>query len=117
MNRKQAHQRKDLKYSFYCRNKKSEWLKDYTEEQFYWLVDHGHLEPSEPMVHYGERPDEEFMRFTKKGRRWYNWYTLTFWRWFKIFVLRVYDIRRLWQAFRIKCGHHYPWQNIENWEL
>ena len=116
MNRKQAHQRKN-KYSIYCRGERSVWLDDYTNDQFVWLLTNGHLKWSEPMVHLGESPDERFFAFTKKGRRWYDWYTLTFWQWLKVYVFRVYYLRHLWQCFRIKCGHRYPWQDIDDWEM
>lgn len=111
MTRKEAHQRKDLSTNIYGRSSIERWYNDYTDAQMSWLWEHGHIEYSEPMVHLGERPEQKYIAFTPKGRRWNDWYSMPTWFWFKYKVLRYGYLKYKWHSLRIACGHKYEWMN------
>lgn len=113
MNRKQAHQRKYLKLSYYRRNREIEWQRDYTSEQLAWLWKHKHIEYCEPFYELGERDDTKYIRFTSKGSRWHAWYSMSFTEYLKYYIFRFVDIKIAWQRIRIACGHRYDWMDYE----
>lgn len=86
MNRKQAHQRK-TKFSFYNRHTSTQWADDYTEEQLKWLWDNKHIEFSKPLYDLGERGYKKYIQFTKKGRRWHDWYSNSFKEYVKYYII------------------------------
>lgn len=86
MNRKQAHQRKS-RFSFYNRNVSAQWVEDYTVEQLKWLWDNKHIEFSKPLYDLGEGDYKKYIKFTKKGRRWHNWYSCTFKEHVKYYII------------------------------
>lgn len=109
MTRKEAHNRKD-KWSLYGRNTNNQWYLDYTVEQMTWLWDNEHIQWSKPMYHLGETDNHKYIEFTKKGREWFDWYSMSFKDYLKYKVFRWIAIRSTWYRFRIACGHHYDWQ-------
>lgn len=84
MNRKQAHQRKI--FSFYNRHEVKQWGEDYTAEQLKWLWDNKHIEYDKPLYHLGENDNQKYIKFTKKGQRWRNWYSCSFKEYIKYYV-------------------------------
>jgi len=86
MNRKQAHQRKN-RYSYYNRNSSTQWADDYTAEQLKWLWDNKHIEFSNPLYDLGETDNQKYIKFTKKGRRWRNWYSCSFKEYIKYYII------------------------------
>lgn len=119
MTRKQAHQRKNLRLSFYARSEATRWYNDYTIEQMTWLWDNNHIQWSKPMLNLGESDKKRYIEFTKKGRKWHNWYSCSLWVYIKYYAIQVGWWRYKWQRLRIAMGHHYDWQdylgmNIDN---
>lgn len=86
MNRKQAHQRKS-RFSFYNRNVSAQWEEDYTKEQLKWLWDNKHIEYDNPLYHLRETDNKKYIKFTKKGRRWHNWYSNSFKEYVKYYII------------------------------
>lgn len=86
MNRKQAHQRKS-RFSFYNRNTATQWYIDYTTEQLTWLWDNKHIEFDNPLYNLGETDNKKYIQFTKKGRRWHNWYSCSFKDYVKYYII------------------------------
>ena len=111
MTRKEAHQRRNLRTSLYARHKTEDWYKDYSLEQMRWLWGHKHIQWSEPMIELGERKNDTYLEFTEKGRKWHNWYSCTLLEYIKYYIIRIGWWRSQWQKLRIKCGHHYDWQD------
>ena len=60
---------------------------------------------------------EDCYEFTNKFRRMYNFMTVPFWTWFKIYVLNFYWFKHKWEQFRIACGHHYAWQDYQGYDI
>lgn len=111
MTRKEAHQRKNLSFSFYARNREVMWYQDYSDEQLIWLFSHKHIQWSNPMVNLGENEKDTYIEFTEKGRKWHDWYSCTLWQYIKYYIIKVGWWKFQWQKLRIKCGHHYDWQD------
>lgn len=86
MNRKQAHQRK-TKFSFYNRHTSTQWADDYTDEQLKWLWENKHIEYDNPLYHLGETDYKKYIKFTKKGQRWHNWYSCSLKEYIEYYVL------------------------------
>lgn len=113
MNRKQAHQRKNIKSNWYKRHRIEKWQEDYIQEQLDWLFKNGHIQMSDPMVRLGERETDQYIQFTNEGCKWYDWYQCGPLDYFLVFIIKKYWWRRKWQALRIKLGHRYPWQDYD----
>lgn len=60
---------------------------------------------------------EDCYEFTEKFRRVYNFMSVPFWIWFKIYVLNFYWFKHKWEQFRIACGHHYAWQDYQGYDI
>lgn len=110
MTRKEAFNRKS-KYSYYRRGLVRTWEGDYSQEQLNYLFAHDYFKDSAPMELLGEYKNNKYYEFTKTGRNWHDWYTLTKWQFFKYKIIDVVWWRCMWHKLRIACGHHYDWQN------
>jgi hypothetical protein len=117
MTRKEAHQRKNLRLSFYARHNANTWYEDYTPEQMTWLWEHKHIQWSKPMAEFGESEYRKYIEFTNKGRKWHNWYSCSLWQYIKYYVIRVSWWKSQWCKIRIKMGHHYAWQEYSDLDL
>ena len=111
MTRKEAHARKDIRFSFYARQNATRWYQDYNVYQMTWLWEHNHIQWSKPMVELGENPNNKYIEFTERGKKWYNWYSCSLWQYIKYYILRTVWWKIKWQNLRIKMGHHYDWQD------
>lgn len=80
------------------------------------LLDSGAIKESKST---GEPWDfkEDCYEFTEKFRRVYNFMSVPFWIWFKIYVLNFYWFKHKWEQFRIACGHHYAWQDYQGYDI
>ena len=114
MTRKEAHARKNLRFSIYARNNAERWYEDYTVQQMTWLWEHEHIMWSKPMIELGERETNKYIEFTPKGRRWFNWYSCTLWEYFKYYILHTVWWSVKWHQLRIAMRHHYDWQDYAN---
>lgn len=79
MSKRKAFMRNGKKYfiTLYNRNLYSQWYKDYNIFQMKWLWDHKMIKWSEPMVNLGESAKQKYIEFTKKGKKWNQWYSCT----------------------------------------
>ena len=80
------------------------------------LIDGGCLKDSPSTGQHWDYK-EDCYEFTKKFRRVYNFTVTPFWLWVKIYVLNFYWFEHKWQKIRIKCGHHYDWQDYEGVDI
>ena len=100
------------------RGPRENYEKAYTEDQISYLFSHGLLEKYEPSGASWERPwMGEYWQFTDKGKKLRIWYVSTYWEYLYYHVFHLYNIKYLWQKFRIKCGHHYDWQDYEGVDI
>lgn len=100
------------------RGPRENYEKAYTKDQIGYLFYHGLLEEYIPCGASWERPGMgEYWQFTEKGKRLRIWYASTYWEYIYYHVFHLYNIKYWWQKFRIKCGHHYDWQDYENCNL
>lgn len=60
---------------------------------------------------------EDCYEFTKKFKQIYNFITIPFFVYFKIYILKICWFEHKWQNIRIKCGHHYDWQDYEGVDI
>jgi len=118
MTRKVAHQTTmSARLLPYNRSYIERWFEDYGMEKLQWLLTNKHIEYSNPMPQYGEK-HEQYLQFTKKGKRWHDWYTMSLWEIFKYKIVPFYIIRLYWQRLMIKLfNKHYAWQEYENVDL
>jgi hypothetical protein len=100
------------------RARRENYEKAYTKDQLEYLFSHGLLEKYEPCNASWEYPGMgEYWQFTDKGKKLRNWYTSTYWDYLYYYVFHLYKVKYWWQKFRIKCGHHYDWQNYSGLSL
>lgn len=101
----------------YNRSKAVNWLNDYGVVRVSWLITHGHLKVSEPILRIGERKEESYYEFTWLGKWWHDWYTWTFKEVLKYKIFPVWRLRNAWQRFMIRVFHkHYAWQEYDGVE-
>ena len=113
MKRKEAFKRKST--MLYGRGLVKTWEGDYSKEQIDYLIAHDYLRDSAPMTYLGEWPTNKYYEFTKIGRNWHDWYTLTKWEFFKYKIVNILWWLAMWHKLRIACGHHYEWQDYVNY--
>lgn len=56
------------------RGTEDRWRLEYTDEQLQYLWSHGYLEYDAPNLQYGELTSVNYIKFSKTGRRWRDWY-------------------------------------------
>ena len=101
----------------YNRSYFENWLEDYGWDKIQWLYANNHIEQTAPMPQYGER-HQVYLQFTKKGKRWHDWYTMTLFEILKYKVFPIWRLRNAWQRLMIKLfNKHYAWQEYENVDL
>ena len=96
---------------------KDNYKESYTQDQIDYLFEHGILEEYVKTGANWESSYKEYWQFTDKGKRLRNWYGTTIWNYIKIYILKKYWWKHKWQEFRIKCGHHYDWQDYEGLDI
>ena len=100
------------------RGPKENYIKAYTTEQLDYLFSHGLLEKYEFCGECWERPwMGEYWQWTDKGKKLRIWYASTYWQYIYYDLLHLYKLKEWWTKFRIKCGHHYDWQDYEGLSL
>jgi len=102
--------------SCYFRHPKSDFVKYLGQETVDKLVEIGFLKDS-PHIEFAQDYSEDCYEFTKKFRRIYNFIITPFWLWVKLYVFHWYIIKHFWYELRIKCGHHYDWQDYDGIDL
>ena len=112
MTRKEAFKRKTIMP--YGRGLVETWKSDYSKEQLDYLLTHNYLKDSAPMIELGESEKNKYYEFTKIGRRYHDWYTLTKWEYFKYKIIDILWWRAMYHKLRIACGHHYDWQDYSD---
>ena len=80
------------------------------------LVEIGFLKDSPSTCEHWDYK-EDCYEFTKKFRRIYNFIITPFWLWMKLYVFHWYIFKHFWYKLRIKCGHHYDWQDYEGVDI
>ena len=100
----------------YFRSTQSNFIKYLGNETVDKLVDIKFLKNS-PSTYEHWDYKEDCYEFTKKFRHIFNFITLPFFVWFKIYILKFYWFKHIWQTIRIKCGHHYVWQDYNYVDL
>ena len=96
---------------------KKNYEKHYTPEQISYLFDHGLLEEYRKTGASWERDYCEYWQFTDKGKKLRIWYASTYWEYLYYHVFQLFRLKYWWQNIRIKCGHHYDWEDYENCNL
>ena len=100
------------------RGPKENYEKAYTKDQLEYLFSHGLLEKYEPCGASWERPwMGEYWQFTDKGKKLRIWYASTYWEYLYYHVFQLFRLKYWWQDIRIKCGHHYDWQDYEGLDI
>ena len=100
----------------YFRHPKSDFVKYLDHETVDKLVEIGFLKDS-PHIEFVQDYSEDCYEFTKKFRRIYNFIITPFWLWMKLYVFHWHIVEHFWHKLRIKCGHHYDWQDYEDIDL
>lgn len=102
--------------SCYFRHPKSDLVKYLGQETIDKLVEIGFLKDSPSTGKHWDYK-EDCYEFTRKFKNIFSFIILPFWIWFKYNVLHIAFFKHIWQKIRIKCGHHYDWQDYEGVDL
>lgn len=100
MKRKEAFKCKDSCF-FGNRYPVERWYIAFNYCQMTWLWQHNMIKWSKPLIKYGEKSNNKYIEFTKRGKLWNEWY---YDRWFfiKEHIFRVYDIKHICRRLRVK---------------
>lgn len=74
------------------------------------LLKKGWLKDS-PSTHEPWDYQSDCYKFSEFFRKLFAFTTNSFGDWLKYYVIRPHWFIHKWQQFRIKCGHHYDWQD------
>ena len=106
-----------LEHEFcYFRHPQTDFINYLGKETVDKLIDINFLKDS-PSTEASWDYKEDCYEFTKKFRRIFNFMTTPFWLWMKIYVFHWYIVKHFWYKLRIKCGHHYDWQDYEGVDI
>ena len=100
----------------YFRHPKEDFEKYLGQETVSKLVEIGFLKDS-PSSGKSWDYKRDCYEYSKKFKTIYLFITLPFWVWFKYYVLYITWFKHKWYDFRIKCGHHYDWQDYEGVDI
>ena len=100
----------------YYRHPQSCFIRHLGKETVDKLIDIKYLKVS-PSTGASWDYKEDCYEYTKKFKNISSFITLPFFIWFKIYILKFYRLKHIWQNIRIKCGHHYDWQDYNNVDL
>lgn len=102
----------------YNRGSLNRWYKDHDKEVMDWLWKHKMICLSNPYIQLGESPTEQFIAYTKLGRKIRAWYESSYWQYFKYYILNKTFLKyKVYYPIMIHVfGKHYNWQDYKNYE-
>ena len=121
MTRKEAFIRKGetphkfITTSMYNRANATKWYKDHTPEQMTYLWQHGYIIWSKPISELHEPENVKYIEYTESGCKWREWYTMSYWDWFKYNILGyMFWLYKVYYPIRKYIFRKpYPWEGYD----